>query len=119
MPIKFNENKIITTPAAILSSLPKKINEKKLIIAYEPVWAIGTGKTPSLDEINDIHKEIRLILKKNFGEHESNSISILYGGSVNISNASNILNLSQVDGALVGGASLKSKDFSKIIDSYS
>lgn len=101
-----------------LNSLPKKINEKKLIIAYEPVWAIGTGKTPTLDKINDIHKEIRLILKKNFGEDKSKSISILYGGSVNISNASNILNLSQVDGALVGGASLKSKDFSKIIDSY-
>ena len=102
-----------------LSSLPKKINIKNLIIAYEPVWAIGTGKTPTISEINSIHLEIRNLLSKKIGKSKSQNISILYGGSVNPSNASDILNLDQVDGALVGGASLKSKDFSKIIDSYS
>ena len=96
----------------------KIINRKNLIIAYEPVWAIGTGKTPTLEEINGIHEDIRNLLVKNIGKAGSKSISILYGGSVNPSNAFNILNLDQVDGALVGGASLKSKDFSKIIDSY-
>ena len=102
-----------------LSSLPKRINIKNLIIAYEPVWAIGTGKTPTIGEINSIHLDIRNLLSKKIGKSESQNISILYGGSVNPSNASDILNLDQVDGALVGGASLKSKDFSKIIDSYS
>ena len=101
-----------------ISTLPKDINTKNLIIAYEPVWAIGTGKTPSLKEINKIHGDIRNLLTKKIGENYSKSISILYGGSVNSSNAENILGLDQVDGALVGGASLKSKEFCKIIDSY-
>jgi triosephosphate isomerase len=102
-----------------IKSLPKTINSKNLIIAYEPVWAIGTGKTPTFEEINNIHADIKKLLSKNIGRYNSKKISILYGGSVNSSNASNILNLKHVDGALVGGASLKSKDFSKIIDSYS
>ena len=102
-----------------LSSLSKKINIKNLIIAYEPVWAIGTGKTPTIGEINSIHLDIRNLLSKKIGKSKSQNISIVYGGSVNPYNARDILNLDQVDGALVGGASLKSKDFSKIIDSYS
>ena len=102
-----------------LGSIPKRINIKNLIIAYEPVWAIGTGKTPTIEEINSIHFDIRNLLSKSFGKYKSLNISILYGGSVNPSNAHDILNLDQVDGALVGGASLKSRDFSKIIDSYS
>ncbi len=102
-----------------LNTLPRKLNLKNLIVAYEPVWAIGTGKTPTLSDINDIHKDIRNLLSIKFGKHNSQSISILYGGSVNPSNAFDILNLDQVDGALIGGASLKTRDFSKIIDSYS
>ncbi len=99
-----------------LRSLPKKISSKNIIIAYEPVWAIGTGQTPTLNEINDIHKSIRKMIYKKIGK-EAFKISILYGGSVNSINANLILDLSDVDGALVGGASLKSKDFCKIIDS--
>ena len=91
---------------------------KEYIIAYEPIWAIGTGKVPSANQINNIHSKIRLLLAKKIGHGNSNKISILYGGSVNAQNAIEILNLSQVDGALVGGASLKVSDFSKIIDSY-
>ncbi len=102
-----------------LNSIPKQINLKKLIIAYEPVWAIGTGRTPTTNEINNIHQKIRILLSKKIGRTKSQGISILYGGSVNPANAASILNLNQVDGALVGGASLKSSDFSKIIDSYS
>ncbi len=102
-----------------IKSLPKTINSKNLIIAYEPVWAIGTGITPTFEEINNIHADIKKLLFKNIGKYDSKKISILYGGSVNPTNASNILNLEHVDGALVGGASLKSKDFRKIIDSYS
>ena len=116
---KFSEikrrNKVL---AAQINSLPTNFKFKNIIIAYEPVWAIGTGKVPSLNQINNIHSKIRLLLAKKIGHNNSNKISILYGGSVNAQNASEILNLSQVDGALVGGASLKVPDFSKIIDSY-
>lgn len=116
---KFSEikrrNKIL---AAQINSLPTNFKFKNIIIAYEPVWAIGTGKVPSLNQINNIHSKIRLLLAKKIGHNNSNKISILYGGSVNAQNASEILNLSQVDGVLVGGASLKVPDFSKIIDSY-
>ena len=101
-----------------LSSLPKKIDPKKIIIAYEPVWAIGTGKVPSLDDINKIHEKIRHILSNLVSLRFSKHVSILYGGSVNAVNSADILNLDHVDGALVGGASLKSKEFCKIIDSY-
>ena len=101
-----------------LSSLPKKIDPKKIIIAYEPVWAIGTGKVPSLNDINKIHEKIRHILSNLVGLRFSKHVSILYGGSVNAVNSVDILNLDHVDGALVGGASLKSKEFCKIIDSY-
>ena len=99
-----------------LKSLPKKLNYKNIIIAYEPVWAIGTGLIPSFDEINSIHLSIRDILK--YDLKFSKNVSILYGGSVNPKNASNILSLENVDGALVGGASLNLKDFSNIIDYY-
>ena len=99
-----------------LTSLPGKFSNKNIIIAYEPVWAIGTGKTPTIKEINNIHKSIRKIISKKIGK-EASKISILYGGSVNQNNSIDILNLSDVDGALVGGASLKAKDFCKIIDS--
>jgi len=101
-----------------LSSLPKKIDPKKIIIAYEPVWAIGTGKVPSLNDINKIHEKIRHILSNLVSLRFSKHVSILYGGSVNAANSADILNLDHVDGALVGGASLKSKEFCKIIDSY-
>ena len=101
-----------------LSSLPKKIDPKKIIIAYEPVWAIGTGKVPSLNDINKIHEKIRHILSNLVNLRFSKHVSILYGGSVNAVNSVDILNLDHVDGALVGGASLKSKEFCKIIDSY-
>ena len=116
---KFSEikrrNKVLVSQ---INSLPTNFIFKNIIIAYEPVWAIGTGKVPSLNQINNIHSKIRLLLAKKIGHNNSNKISILYGGSVNAQNASEILNLSQVDGVLVGGASLKVPDFSKIIDSY-
>ena len=101
-----------------INSLPAKIDTNKIILAYEPVWAIGTGKTPSLNDINRIHQNIRKIISKKFNPKTGNSISILYGGSVKPTNASDILNLDNVDGALVGGASLKAREFCKIIDSY-
>ena len=90
-------------------SIPIKSNYENTIIAYEPVWAIGTGLTPTNEEINDTHKFIR--------EHnvKYNKFKIIYGGSVKSTNVKEITSLSNVDGALIGGASLKSDEFTKII----
>ena len=94
-----------------------KSDHNKIIIAYEPVWAIGTGKTASLDDIRDVHGYIHNSLSKILGT-KTNSIKILYGGSVNNLNAASILVLSNVNGALVGGASLNSKKFIDICSSF-
>ena len=91
-------------------SIPISSNSYNTIIAYEPVWAIGTGLTPTLEEINTTHEFI-----KNHNSKFAN-YKILYGGSVKANNAKEIVSLSNVDGALIGGASLKADDFSKIIE---
>lgn len=93
----------------VINSLPKESSKESVVIAYEPIWAIGTGMTPSLQEINNIHE----YLKKDIQEVEG--YKFLYGGSVNSENASEIMNLENVDGVLVGGASLKAEQFSKIL----
>ena len=93
-----------------------KSDHSKVIIAYEPVWAIGTGKAAISEDIVEVHSYIRQVLCKMLGS-KSNSIRILYGGSVNDANAKSILNLPDVDGALVGGASLNSKKFIDICSS--
>ena len=87
----------------------------KILIAYEPVWAIGTGQTAEIQEINEIHEFIREKIRDKFGKKISDSTPILYGGSVNPQNAYNIFSLPNVNGSLVGGASLNSKDFLTII----
>jgi triosephosphate isomerase len=84
------------------------------VIAYEPVWAIGTGLTPTLDDIAAAHTHIRAQLAKKLG-NEADSVRILYGGSVKPQNAGEIMAVSGVDGALVGGASLKAADFLAIV----
>ena len=90
----------------------------RLVFAYEPVWAIGTGKTATPEQANNIHKFIRNIITEKAGEITSNATSILYGGSVKPENAAEILLKNDIDGLLVGGASLKSDDFSKIISAF-
>ncbi|WP_170760367.1 triose-phosphate isomerase [Ruegeria lacuscaerulensis] len=97
-------------------SIPDQSTGENLIVAYEPIWAIGTGKVPTLDEIGEVHDFIRTRLERRFGEGVGRSVRLLYGGSVKPSNASDIFAVSNVDGALVGGASLKAQDFSGIID---
>ncbi len=87
-----------------------------ITIAYEPIWAIGTGKTASSDDANDMIKYIRSILKELYDEETSETMRIQYGGSVKPHNIKELMNKSDIDGALVGGASLKSEDFNKIID---
>jgi triosephosphate isomerase len=96
-------------------SLPTTIDtEAELAIAYEPIWAIGTGKIPSVPEIAEMHAAIRGKLRDRF-RSAGEQVRILYGGSVKPSNADEIFAISDVDGALVGGASLKASDFVPII----
>jgi triosephosphate isomerase len=100
----------------LAGSVPKAATAANTAIAYEPVWAIGTGKTPTAPEIAAMHAHLRSCLVERLGE-AGRGIKILYGGSVNPKNAGEILSLEGVNGALVGGASLKAADFLAIIAS--
>ena len=95
-------------------SVPQGATAENTVLAYEPVWAIGTGKTPTPADITAMHAHIRACLVSRLGEG-ARAMAILYGGSVNPNNAAEILNLPEVGGALVGGASLKAADFLAII----
>ena len=86
-----------------------------LVIAYEPVWAIGTGKTATTDQAQEAHKHIRSLIDGSFGSALADSVRILYGGSVKPANASELMAMPDIDGALVGGASLDAESFSQIV----
>ena len=88
---------------------------KNIIIAYEPIWAIGTGKTASTAQAQEIHHHLRSVLAAQYGEEVANEIPILYGGSVKANNAKELFSCPDVDGGLVGGASLVATDFIEII----
>jgi triosephosphate isomerase (TIM) len=88
------------------------------VIAYEPVWAIGTGRTPTLDQIAEVHAFLRAGLTRRIGDQAA-GVRLLYGGSVKPSNAAEIFAVPHVDGALVGGASLKAADFAAIVAALS
>ncbi len=100
--------------AQLAASLPESVNAANTVIAYEPIWAIGTGRTPTNAEIQEVHADLRARLIARFGT-DANEMRLLYGGSVKPSNASEIFALPHVDGALIGGASLKAADFGAII----
>jgi len=102
----------------LAGSVPEAATAATLVIAYEPIWAIGTGRTPSLAEIAEVHAFLRARLTARFGI-EADGIRLLYGGSVKPSNAVEIFALPNVDGALVGGASLKAADFGEIVAALS
>jgi triosephosphate isomerase len=103
-----------TVASQLAASLPDDIGGAELAVAYEPIWAIGTGKIPTTDEIADMHAALRKTLVEHFGER-GRQMRILYGGSVKASNASEIFAVPDVDGALVGGASLRQADFLPIV----
>jgi triosephosphate isomerase (TIM) len=90
---------------------------QKVVIAYEPVWAIGTGKTATAQQAQEMHAVIRKHIEAKYGKNVAESIIILYGGSVNAANAKELFSCPDVDGGLVGGASLKSREFTDIIKS--
>ena len=89
---------------------------EKVIIAYEPIWAIGTGKTATKEDANDAVKQIREKIAEIYGQNTANGVIIQYGGSVKASNAKELFEMSDIDGGLVGGASLKVEEFSNIVN---
>lgn len=91
---------------------------KNIVLAYEPVWAIGTGETASPEQAQDMHKFIRQTLQNKYGENTAQDVSILYGGSVKPANAKEIFSKPDVDGGLIGGASLKAEDFIAIVNAF-
>ncbi len=101
----------------LTGSLPETTTADNCIIAYEPVWAIGTGRTPTNNDIGEVHAAIRNALETQFGDNGTR-FAILYGGSVKPANAKELMTIDNVNGALVGGASLKASDFNGIIDAY-
>lgn len=100
----------------VRGSVPKEAPSGSFVVAYEPVWAIGTGLTPTLQDIAEVHAEIRRTLGRMLGKATAGATRVLYGGSVKPNNAAEILALADVDGALVGGASLKAADFLAIVN---
>ena len=99
----------------LAGSVPDTAIAATLIVAYEPVWAIGTGRTPTLSEIAEVHGFLRTRLTARLGATEASGVRLLYGGSVKPSNAAGIFAVADVDGALVGGASLSAADFGAIV----
>ena len=91
---------------------------RKVIIAYEPIWAIGTGKTATSDQAEEIHAYIRSIIAERYGKEVAEDTTILYGGSCKASNAPELFAKPDIDGGLIGGASLKAADFKGIIDAW-
>jgi triosephosphate isomerase len=99
----------------LFGSLPEAATAENTVVAYEPVWAIGTGKVPTNDQIAEVHSHIRTRLGDHYGAAAGTGIRLLYGGSVKPGNAGELFAIDNVDGALVGGASLRVEDFSPII----
>ena len=106
---------VATVERQLDASLPRGVEDAGLAIAYEPVWAIGTGQVPTIADIAEMHAALRRRLVAAYGDAGA-SIRILYGGSVKASNAAEIFSVDDVDGALVGGASLKAADFVPIVE---
>jgi triosephosphate isomerase len=101
----------------LAGSLPNGATAMNTVVAYEPVWAIGTGLTPTAQDVAEVHATARQALVERYGD-EGRRMRILYGGSVKPSNARELLSVANVNGALVGGASLKAEDFLGIVSAY-
>ncbi len=97
--------------------LNSRLSLENLVIAYEPIWAIGSGKTPEISEIEEIHEVIKKVLSKSLSQNHE--VPVIYGGSVNPTNAEEVLGLEAVNGVLVGGSSLNTNDFWEIVNAAS
>ena len=95
-----------------------ELDWKKIVLAYEPVWAIGTGETASPSQAQEMHAYIRKIISNRYNDNLANNVSILYGGSVKPSNVKEIFKCSDVNGGLIGGASLNADDFMAIVNAF-
>jgi len=104
-------NTLNVVKAQIAGSVPDNATAENTVIAYEPVWAIGTGRTPTSEEVQEVHAVIRAELASKLGQDTADGMRLLYGGSMNPGNAKELLALPDVDGGLIGGASLKVDDF--------
>ena len=109
------EKVVDTQTRAALNGLTADVADR-IVIAYEPVWAIGTGRTASSDDANEVIGYIRKVVESVLGSQAASRIRILYGGSVKPENAAELMQMPEIDGGLVGGASLKALDFSKIVN---
>lgn len=109
---------IAVVEGQLAGSIPEGATADNLVVAYEPVWAIGTGRTPTADDVAAVHAAMRAALEARFGAETGGAVALLYGGSVKPGNAVELMGVANVDGALVGGASLKAADFDGIIDAY-
>ena len=107
---------IITTQTKLALEGLSNEQVENTIIAYEPIWAIGTGKTATNDDANNAIKSIREKIVEIYGQNTANRVIIQYGGSVKSTNSKELFSMSDIDGGLVGGASLKAEEFSKIVD---
>ena len=105
-----------TVALQVGESLPAEAPADRLVVAYEPVWAIGTGLVPSVEEISEMHDHVRALLVRSHGRETGGAIRILYGGSLTAGSAAGIFAVDNVDGGLVGGASLRARDFVPIIE---
>jgi triosephosphate isomerase (TIM) len=101
---------VAVVSSQLAGSVPEVAGKAAFVVAYEPVWAIGTGRTPTTAQVAEVHSILRQALEKRFGAH-GKTVQLLYGGSVKPDNAKELMSVPDVDGALVGGASLKSTDF--------
>lgn len=112
-------NTLDVVASQIAGSTPSASTSTNTVIAYEPVWAIGTGRTPTAAEVQDVHAAIRSNIAAKLGQEAADGMRILYGGSMKPSNAQELLALADVDGGLIGGASLKAEDFLGIANAVS
>ena len=109
---------VIETQVRIALNGVAKEQMRKIVIAYEPIWAIGTGKTATAEQAEEIHAYIRSIIAEKYGQAVADDTTILYGGSCKASNAPELFAKPDIDGGLIGGASLKAADFKGIIDAW-
>lgn len=116
------EREAFLTDAVVLGQTTAALRDvtkqelKRVVIAYEPIWAIGTGKTATAVEANDTIRKIRKVVRKQYGRASAHSIRIQYGGSLNAQNADEFMQMKEIDGGLIGGASLKPYEFAKIVE---